>query len=130
MKGLELPISALILIVIGVVVLIAFIIFFYPANKSINVVDLDTAKNFACGTLTNLNCAPSTSSININNFDADRDGNHGADEKGIGWSWGTTCPTNPADLNSGDNLASLCACNYNGITTDDECKQQICNCPH
>jgi len=130
MKGLELPINALIIIVLAVIVLISIILLFTTGIKlPQNVITAQTALSNACLLLyNNFNCAKSTNSIVLNDFDADQDGSVGTLETGSGWTWGDSCnPSPPAD---GDNLASLCACYFqvSGSGAEANCKK-LCECP-
>lgn len=124
MKGAELPINTLIIIVIALVILIAVIaIFFGVYNPSKEGINLEAAKSNACQMLASMNCGVSPASIIINNFDADKDGTVGD----IGtWTWGDSCSPSPAA--DGDNLASLCACQYSINTNDADCRKTVCGC--
>ena len=125
MKGAELPINTLIIIVIAIAILLAIIAIFYNIyNPSKQGITTETAKNNACQMLASMGCSVDTSTIAINNFDADKDGNDGADEAGSGWDW---TASNCNDLGSGDNLASLCHCYY-GMTSESDCKTKVCRC--
>lgn len=120
MKGAELPINTLIVIIIALAVLIAVIAIFYNVvNPSKNSIDLGTAKSNACQMLVSLNCDVSPASIAVNNFDANKD-----DEilGGIEDSYANSC-----DHGGNDNLARLCVCYYNMNEAD--CKTKVCNCP-
>jgi len=123
MKGLELPISTVVIIVIALVVLLAMIAFLFgvygPGTESVN---LETAKNNACRVYTSMGCVLETKDIPISNFDADQDGVVG--DTGAVTSIGSCGPTGVAD----DNLYMLCKCYY--ATDDDEnlCKVRVCGC--
>lgn len=122
MKAIELPINALIIIVLAVIVLIAVIALFYTGIIGPReAVSAQTALNNACMKLLTYNCNSETKTIAVNNFDADKDGTVG--DVGI-WTWGDAC--NPSPAADGDNLASLCACYYQ-INSETECKN-LCNC--
>lgn len=123
LKGISLPVNALVIIVLAVIILIAILALFYGLWPSgVSGVTLGAVKNNACQILLDTGCVE-TRLIQINNFDADKDGTN---DPGIEWTWGTVCPTGPADAESGDNLASLCECYY-PITDDIGCKE-LCNC--
>ena len=109
MKGLELPINVMIILVLGMIILIVVVALVYGAYRpSIGSVDLTTAKNNACQMLVSLGCErTSPGYVLIPNFDANGDG----------------------EINEEDTLMSLCEEKY-GIETDDEsgCKTQVCGC--
>jgi len=106
MKGLELPVNVMIILVLGMIILIAVIVLVYDGYKpSINSVDQTTAKNNACGVLTSLGCSVSTSSIVISNFDTNKDN----------------------ILDNSDTLMSLCE-NFYSITDEGDCRTEICGC--
>jgi hypothetical protein len=123
MKGIELPISTIVIIVIVLIVLLAVIAMFFGVwNPGVGGINLEAAKNNACQILVSTGCIDS-SLVVVNGFDADKDGSFDA---GTGWSW--TAP-NCADATGSeqDNLAALCYCYYN-ILDEDSCKSQLCNC--
>ena len=134
MKGAELPINTLIIIVIGITVLLAAIaIFFGVFNPVRGGVNLETAKSNACQMLTSLGCNVDPNTITISNFDADKDGNTvdaGTENGGnVIWTALVACSIhNPDDGVYGDNLASLCHCWY-GISSEKDCKEKVCGCP-
>jgi len=124
MKGVELPISTLIVIVIALVIFLAILMLFYGSwGPGSTVVNLEAAKDSACHMLLSLGCTPSTNYIVVNNFDADRDGEI---DPGSGWvGWDSPHP-DPAD---NDNLASLCWYHFSirSSTGETDCKD-LCNC--
>ena len=124
MKGIELPISTIVIIVIVLIVLLAIIAFFFGVwNPGVGGINLEAAKNSACQMLVSTGCVD-PSQIVINDFDADRDGKIGLEDGGRGWTEGySTCGVGNDD---GDNLAALCECWYN--LDEDSCKSQLCNC--
>jgi hypothetical protein len=127
MKGIELPISTLIVIVIAMTILLAVIaIFFGVYNPSKEGIEIETAKNNACQMLVSLGCNVHPVSIPVNNFDADKD-------KTFDPQIGTKANCNdPSDADTHDSLWSICVCYYGLEQTDDgadKCKTQICNCP-
>jgi hypothetical protein len=122
MKGLELPINVMVILVLGIIILIAVIALIYGAYPpSIKSVDLTTVKNSACQVLTSMGCGGSPSSIIISNFDANNDGKL---DGGSDWTFGAGNCARSGE----DNLASLCECYYS-IMDEDACKTQICDCP-
>jgi hypothetical protein len=126
MKGMELPISTIVIIVIVLVVLLAVIAFFFGVwNPGVSGINLEGVKNNACQILVSTGCVD-TRLVLVNDFDADRDGTLGTDETGSGWTWGRSVCGGTVSTN-GDNLAALCQCYY-GILDEDSCKSQICNC--
>ena len=124
MKGVELPISTLIVVIVALVVLVAIIGLFYSVWPSgAETVSLEVAKQNACELLSSMGCIPTTDSININNFDADRDGVVRTD---VGIATGSCGDAaNPDSAN--DNLYMLCKCYYNA--DEEDCKRQVCYCP-
>jgi len=124
MKGTELPINTLIIIVIAVAVLIAMIaLFYYVYDPSRQGISLEAAKSNACQMLASLNCNVGADSISISNFDADKDGQRDP---------GSNVGTSIADCSNGnpsmnDNLMTLCACYY-GFTEDSDCETNVCGC--
>ena len=117
MKGLELPINVIIILIIGLIVLLAIFAFFSGVwNPGTQGISLETAKQSACQKLVSLNCAFSPRDITINNYDADEDGKL---DPGNGFDVNV-------DDNNKDNLMTLCYKKF-GITQETPCKQ-ICNC--
>jgi len=122
MKGAELPINTLIVIVLGVIILVAVIaIFFGPYFQTAGGVNLETAKSNACNMLASLRCNVNTYTIQINNFDANKDGSKNPGEE-------LAYPPSCLPAGGYDNLARLCICYY-GITDEDACIHTVCNCP-
>ena len=123
MKGAELPINTLIIIVIALIILVAVIaIFFGPYNTTKYGTELQTAATNACNILQSMNCVPKPWEIQINSFDANKNGvNDGGTEAAA-----------PAACEGGsDNLARLCLCYYNiaAATLENDCKTKVCRCP-
>jgi len=126
MKGISLPIEAIIIIVIALIILLSVIaIFFGVFNPTKSGIDLETAKTNACQMLTSMNCVPLTSSISVTNFDADRDGIIGDPGTNVGECNDPPPPT--GGDSSQDNLYMLCKCYY-AIDDEDFCKTNICRC--
>jgi type II secretory pathway pseudopilin PulG len=116
MKGLELPINILIIVVLAVIVLIAVIALFFPSfYSSSQTVSVESAKSSACQVLANLGCVSNTNSITISNFDADKDGSLDP-----GYTVGA-CQTTDAN----DNFYMLCQCYLNA--NEEQCKN-TCGC--
>lgn len=134
MRGIELPINALIIIVIAVIVLVALIAMFYPAfSGGSQTVSVESVKSTACQILVEAKkCGATTpltntSQITISNFDANKDGTNGdnmANTVNSGVTFPTSCTT--ASHPDHDNLASLCICYYS-IYTEVGCKA-LCGC--
>jgi len=132
MKGIELPINVLIIVVIALIILLALIGLFYgvwtPGSSGLN---LEGAKNSACQMLVSTGCGDSRS-ILVNDFDADKDGQfEGLSNNGDRSKCGSITP----DPGMGDSLFMLCVCWYNigdiGDLLDDidrECRTRICHC--
>jgi len=126
MKGLELPINTLIIIVIGLVILLALIaILFGGFNIARPQMSLETAKNDACRQLSTMGCDYGYALIPVNNFDANRNGKVNDPTIHFKSSIGDDCGAGA--LESGDNLATLCLCFYN-MEEDKECKKNVCGC--
>jgi hypothetical protein len=107
MKGIELPISTLVIVVIVIVVLLAVIALFFGVwNPGRSSISLEAAKNNACQMLISTGCNDPDKII-VRDFDVDGDNiiNEAAD----------------------DNLLKLCE-KYYGISGSEECKTQICHC--
>jgi len=133
MKGIELPINALIIIAVAVIVLIAIVAMFYPAFSSgSGTVTLETAKSQACRALAEGNSCSTILGLNtivIYGFDADK-----SNTNNPGTGTGTSCPTlaaagPPAVPASQDNLYMLCKCYYqiDVATHPEECRK-LCGC--
>ena len=122
MKGVELPINVIVIVVLCLVVLLAIIALFFgvwtPGSTGIT---LEAAKNNACQMLISTGCG-SVSNIAVNNFDANKNGI-------IGETGSTVDDTAAACKPGGggaDNLYMLCKCWYGADETS--CKTRICNC--
>ena len=128
MKGVELPINVLIIVVIALAILLALIALFFGVwTPSSSGITLDAAKNNACHMLVSTGCRDAAQ-INVRDFDADKDGH--LNEPGT--TTGASCLPSDSASSSSDNLFMLCRCWY-GITGDDptlnlKCRQNICNC--
>lgn len=109
MKGIELPINVLIIVVIAIIVLIALVSMFYnPVNVGGSVVGLDNAKSQACRSLSvGYGCDKNADldDIMVYDFDANGDGN----------------------MDSEDTLMALCEDKY-AIGDESACRQ-LCGCP-
>jgi len=122
MKGVELPINTLIIVVIVLIVFLAILALFFGVwNPGSSVMALESVKSAACQNLVSRGCEYiGTAFIIIKDFDADKDGelDDGSGIDGCGETGGP----------SQDNLYMLCKCFYN-TQDEDECKYTICRCP-
>ena len=137
MKGIELPISTIIVIILVLVVLIAVLGLFYGVWPSgAQTATLESVKGSACQLLMSSGgCGPdptgdlNTKHIPINNFDADKNGK--TNDPGSNIDVEPRCHS--PDPNTNDNLFMLCRCWYNLGGNDDQinsdCKTKVCNCP-
>lgn len=134
MKGLELPINTLIIVVLALIILLAVLALFYgvwgPGSSGIT---LDAAKSSACQMLLSTGCHD-TRTIYLQDFDADKDGE--INEKSNIVEIDEIMACGGGGMDTGDNLFMLCRCWYNlapPIYGDEdqietECKERICNC--
>jgi hypothetical protein len=117
MKGIELPINALIIITVAVLVLLGIVALWMSSwGGGSRGVTIEAAKSAACSELMRYyaGCtAKDPKDIPISNFDANRNGNNG--DAGTFDSTKTVCGTS-ADAANGDNLQTLCYCYYNAKT--------------
>jgi len=75
MRGIELPVNAIVIVALALVALIAIVGFFYPEFfTSTGTVSVRTALNKACIRLLRYNCEDITTHIQTVDFDADMDG--------------------------------------------------------
>lgn len=138
MKGIELPISTIIVIILVLIVLLAIVGLFYGVwPMGAQTANLETVKDNACHMLMSTGGCDSTGSgvtksIVINNFDADRDGRN---DGGITTTDPAVCNTPAATEPAGntDSLFTLCKCWYSITGTDDAdiddiCRTQVCHC--
>ena len=138
MKGIELPISTIVVVVLVLIVLIAIIGLFYTTwPPGAQTATLESVKDNACSMLSSMGgCNPTgvgTQSVSINNFDADKDG-----KIDPGSGEGTADAANVdycknTDTVAQDNLFNLCKCWF-GVTGSSDtalnyaCKTQVCHC--
>jgi hypothetical protein len=106
LRGVELPINVIVIIILAVLVLLAILALFMgvwtPGESSIT---LEAAKNNACQMLVSMRCNQPLESISVLDFDADKDGT----------------------LNgAGDTLLALCQNWYH--VDENICKNQVCMC--
>jgi hypothetical protein len=126
LKGLELPVNTMIVVVVCLIVLLAIVALFYGTwNSGKGALSQEAAKNSACQALVAMSCNADPSSISVRDFDADRDGNLNT----VGNLKGA------CNSAQGDTLYMLCKCWY-GISEvlyptpeqfNDQCKS-VCMC--
>lgn len=133
MKGIELPISTIIVIILVLIVLVAILGLFYGVwPTGAQAATLESVKDNACQMLVSSGgCGPdsvgdhNTKHVTINNFDADKNG------RTVGGT-GVAIPHCNNNAGDHDNLFTLCECWYNLGGTDDVinsgCKK-MCGCP-
>lgn len=142
MKGVELPISTIIVIILVLIVLLAIVGLFYgvwPIGSQ--TATLESVKDNACQMLMSTGgCANTdhniivTKGIAIGGFDADQDG---ANDGGTTTTDNPKCKAGigalPAEPNTHDSLFMLCECLYSITGSDDyhldeNCRTQVCRC--
>jgi len=127
MKGISLPINVLVIVAIAIVVLLGLVAMYFTGfGPFTTAVGLEGVKNSACRVLVQeKRCAVHPSIIEIDGFDADKDGSNDPAAGGA-----ANC-NDPADGTTHDNLWSLCVCYYGidqSVSGTVECKQ-LCACP-
>lgn len=115
MKGIELPVNALIIIILAVLVLLGILALYAGVwSPSSGGVNLESAKNNACQMLASTNCQSDPATILISNFDANKNGQQKdtsqTPDKSTAWDYAAHCGLGKS---TGDNLATLCLCYYN-----------------
>jgi len=129
MKGVELPISTLVIVVIAVIVLLGLVAMYFTGFGPFSTaVGIEGVRGQGCRILAQeKRCTEITKNIPINGFDADRDGLMATDGHGAAISL-LTCP----QVGTDDNLFMLCHCYYGMTGTEGQiegaCKQ-LCGCP-
>jgi hypothetical protein len=135
MKGIELPMNTIIVIILVLIVLAALLGLFYGVWPiGAQTANLEAVKDNACHMFLSTGGCDSidpeaTKNIFISNFDADRNGKTPDPGSGIG-----TEPNRCQNgLTTNDNLFMLCRCWYsvtgnNDITLDKNCRTQVCHC--
>lgn len=110
MKGVESVVNPVMIFLLILVVMITLIIIYNNTQStSSQSFSEASAKNYGCQRLTTAQCEPSTDSIEIPNFDANKNGE--VDDTGP----------------LGDTLLELCR-NYFDAADDLSCKQNVCGC--
>lgn len=123
MKGVELPINTLIIVVIAMVVLLAVLAMIFgvwPIGSQ--TVSLQAATSAACQMLLATGCNM-PEEIYVENFDADKDGQFDQGGRSGECNYQTELLVQPDD-----NLYMLCKCWY-GEDDPVECKEIVCKCP-
>jgi hypothetical protein len=122
LKGVELPVNALIIVIIGIVVLLALVaLFFGVYNPGRGSMELDAVKNSACSTFVSMGCV-SPKEVLTNNFDADKDG---VIKPQPNQPVGLEDCSVPNGGGPGDNLYMLCKCWYGA---DFNACRSVCMC--
>lgn len=119
LRGVELPINVIVLVVLCIIVLLSVtVLFILTWNPSSGTISLESAKVNTCQKLAMSNCQPSTSSIFVENFDANKDGKLNENGNAV-----------DASCSGGgdDNLYMLCSCWF-GISDEQSCKNSVCDC--
>ena len=125
MKGVELPINVIVIVVLALVVLLGILALFSGVwTPGVAGISLEAAKNNACQMLVSTGC-DSPASIIVKDFDADKDGTLNEARSDVNNNADACTPG--AATNSGDNLYMLCKCWYGADETD--CETRICGCP-
>ena len=105
MKGMELPVNVLIILVISVIVLVAVIAILYNnTTGSKTFVDVGVARDNTCQQLLSMGCYLEPNAFQVHDFDANMDGS----------------------IDTSDTLMDLCI-NYFQITNPADCKA-MCGC--
>ncbi|MFH1474100.1 MAG: hypothetical protein ABIE55_04410 [Candidatus Aenigmatarchaeota archaeon] len=125
MKGIELPINILVVVAVAVIVLLGLVALYFSGFMGpAGLMNQEAAKQKYCALIMRSpeGCSGGVAldSIDVLDFDADRDRTLGAEDTGSDWTWGTsTCgaPTGGGPSADGDNLAALLAC-YFGVTEE------------
>lgn len=124
MKGVELPINVLVIVAVAVIVLLGVAALFITGFSPFSTISgQESYKNTYCTQLTRGGCTVTTNTIEVNNFDANKDD---LITPGTVWDWAD--PTGEdTDIIPEDNLAALCY-HYYGSRTETACKK-VCVCP-
>ncbi len=106
MKGVEMPINILVIVIIAIIVLTAMVVIFSGVwSSGSGTIGLETAKSNACQILITMGCDTDPESVPVNNFDSNGD----------------------TKKDSNDNLAELCKRYYSTGDDMDKCRG-ICGC--
>ena len=65
MKGLELPVNMLVIIIIAIIVLLALVALFLGGYTGVGVIDSGVAKGKACGVIVNSGCSSNAFDKNV-----------------------------------------------------------------
>ena len=132
MKGVELPISTIVIIALILLVLLGVVALWISGfGGGAQGVTLEAAKSTACAEVMRYfeGCAakdPKT--VTISNFDANANGKSGIAEatQKFDNTKADICTSTSLPADNGDNLQLLCYCYYNATTASD-CRK-ICGC--
>jgi hypothetical protein len=133
MKGVELPINTMVIIVLAVIILLALVAMYFSGFSPFSTaVGIEGVRGDACRRLVQENgCRVASYTITITGFDANKNNNMSA---GKSWDWNDTAmstalkcgTTATGPTASQDNLAALCNCYY-GLTNESTCRG-LCGC--
>jgi hypothetical protein len=125
MKGIELTINTIIILIICLVVFLAVLALLLGMwNPNKESLSLETVKDNACQTLSMMSCNQAPKDIFIRDFDANKNGNVNDLATSDSWTYNDNCLSS---AQNGDNLKSLCVCYY-GLSSENDCKRNLCNC--
>ena len=123
MKGAELPISTIVIMVLVLIVLLGIVALWMSGwGGGAQGVTVEAAKSTACAVVMRYydGCtAKHTYNVRIDNFDANHD-------TFINGGTELAYPANCLPVGGSDNLARLCVCYYNALT-DSDCRR-VCGC--
>jgi hypothetical protein len=127
-KAVELPINAMIIIVIAVIILLALVAMYFAGFGPFSTaVGIEGVRGAACRVLVQeKGCREGTVNVTIMGFDANRDNIMvpGTTFPAAGWT--AVCNSTVPLAGSNDNLASLCRCYY-GLGSESACRN-LCGC--
>jgi len=139
MKGVELPISTIVIIALVLIALLGIVALWISGfGGGATGISIEAAKSTACAEVMRYHegcTAKKTKDVQISNFDADQDGVVGIADAGTVWCWlatdpgcaaVSTCRNTVVGATERDNLAALCKCFYNA-QTDSDCRR-VCGC--
>lgn len=121
--GVELPINVVVIIVMCIIVLLSvMVLFILTWTSGSSTINLQSVKSNACQKLASSNCESDTSSISVENFDANKDGKVNEAGNGVD-DTSAACKTGGG---GDDNLYMLCKCWFS--VNEQVCKNSICGC--
>ena len=128
LKGIELPVNALIIVILAVLVLLGILAMYAGVwSPSSGGVNLEAAKDNACHMLASMGCSVHPAAIPVNNFDADGSGKFNPGSSVCGCE--PPACTTPGGTQA-DNLWNLCTCKYKMPQDPVGCVQcmKMCGC--